>query len=199
MSQQIARSDQSSSAEAVLRWRDGDPGANEELARSAMRLALRTAAALIGNREEAADIAQEVAIDVLGSLDKLQDPKAFNAWVHRITVRRTLRRLKLRRRAGAAETPLALLDDSDQPPASEGIDRDTVLAARAALVAAFAALPPKQRLALALRYVHDLSDAEIAAALGCRTGTVHALLSRGRGALRQDKQLAELALAFEGG
>jgi RNA polymerase sigma factor (sigma-70 family) len=199
MSQQIARSDQSSSAEAVRRWRDGDPSASEELARSAMRLALRTAAALIGSREEAADVAQEVAIDVLGSLDRLRDPEAFNAWVHRITVRRTLRRLKLRRRAGTAETPLALLDDSDQPPALEGIDRDTVLAARAALVAAFAALPPKQRLALALRYVHDLSDTEIAAALGCRTGTVHALLSRGRGALRQDKQLAELALAFEGG
>lgn len=199
MSPQITRPDESSSTEAVRRWQDGDRSAGEELARSAMRLALRTAAALVESREEAADVAQEVAIDVLGSLDKLRDPEAFNAWVHRITVRRTLRRLKLRRRAGAAETPLALLDDYDQPPAPEGADRDTVLAARGALVAAFAALPPKQRLALALRYVHDLSDAEIAAALGCRTGTVHALLSRGRGALRQDKQLAELALAFEGG
>ncbi len=199
MSPQIARSEESSSTEAVRRWRNGDPSASEELARSAMRLALRTAAALAESREEAADIAQEVAIDVLGSLDKLRDPEAFDAWVHRITVRRTLRRLKLRRRAGATETPLALLDDSNQPPAPEGLDRDALLAARSALVAAFAELPPKQRLALALRYVHDLSDAEIAAALGCRTGTVHALLSRGRGALRQDKQLAELALAFEGG
>ncbi len=199
MSPQIARSEESSSAEGVRRWRSGDPSASEELARSAMRLALRTAAALLESREEAADIAQEVAIDVLGSLDKLRDPEAFDAWVHRITVRRTLRRLKLRRRSGATETPLALLDGSNQPPAPEGLDRDTVLAARSALVTAFAELPPKQRLALALRYVHDLSDAEIAAALGCRTGTVHALLSRGRRALRQDKQLAELALAFEGG
>lgn len=199
MSTQTARSDQSSSAEAVRRWRDGDPDAGEELARSSMRLALRTAGALLGSREEAADVAQEVAIDVLDSLGRLRDPEAFNAWVHRITVRRTLRRLKLRRRAGATETPLALLDDSNQPPAPEGLDRDTVLAARSALVAAFAELPSKQRLALTLRYVHDLSDVEIAEALSCRTGTVHALLSRGRGALRQDKQLAELALGFEGG
>lgn len=73
------------------------------------------------------------------------------------------------------------------------------LAARRALAAAFALLPPKQRLALVLRYVHDLSDAEIAAALGCRTGSVHALLSRGRKALRYDPQLAEIALAFKGG
>lgn len=199
MSTQSARSDESSSAEAVRRWRDGNLDAGEELARDAMRLALRTAAALLENREEAADVAQEVAIDVLDSLGKLRDPEAFNAWVHRITVRRTLRRLKLRRRTVATETPLALLNDSKQPPPPEGLDRDTVLAARSALAAAFAELPPKQRLALTLRYVHDLSDAEIAAALSCRTGTVHALLSRGRGALRQDKQLAELALAFEGG
>jgi RNA polymerase sigma factor (sigma-70 family) len=199
VSAQIARPEQSSSADAVRRHRDGRPGATEELARSATRLALRTAAALVESREEAADIAQEVAIDVLGSLDKLRDPEAFDAWVHRITVRQALRRLKKRRRDRATETPLALLGESDQPPASEGVDRDTVLAARGALASAFGELPPKQRLALALRYVHDLSDAEIAAALDCRTGTVHALLSRGRAALRQDKQLAELALAFEGG
>jgi RNA polymerase sigma-70 factor (ECF subfamily) len=187
------------SAEMVRRWRDGDPDANETLARSAMRLALRTAAALVESREEAADVAQEVAIDVLGSLKQLRDPEAFDAWVHRITVRQTLRRLKKRRRSRATETPLILLDDRDQPPVPEGIDRDTILATRDALAAALAELPPKQRLALALRYVHDLSDTEIAAALGCRTGTVHALLSRGRGALRQDQQLAELALAFKGG
>jgi len=183
----------------VRRWRNGDPDASEALARNAMRLALRTAAALVESREEAADVAQEVAIDVLGSLEQLRDPEAFDAWVHRITVRRTLRRLKKRRRTNTVETPLALLDDRDQPPVREGIDRDTILATRDALAAALAELPPKQRLVLALRYVHDLSDTEIAAALGCRTGTVHALLSRGRGALRQDTQLAELALAFKGG
>lgn len=199
MSSRVARSEEMSSAEMVRRRRDGDPDASEALARSAMRLALRTAAALVESREEAADVAQEVAIDVLGSLEQLRDPEAFDAWVHRITVRRTLRRLKKRHRTRATETPLALLGDHDQPPVLEGLDRDTILAARGALAAALAELPQKQRLALALRYVHDLSDAEIAAALGCRTGTVHALLSRGRGALRQDKQLAELALAFEGG
>jgi RNA polymerase sigma-70 factor (ECF subfamily) len=197
MGSQTARAE--SNADAVRRQRDGDPNATEELARSATRLALRTAAALVESREEAADVAQEVAIDVLGSLDKLRDPEAFDAWVHRITVRQALRRLKQRRRARATETPLALLPDIDQPSVSEALDRDTVLAARGALASALGGLPPKQRLALALRYVHDLSDAEIAAALTCRTGTVHALLSRGRATLRQDKQLAELALAFKGG
>ena len=49
-----------------------------------------------------------------------------------------------------------------------------------------AGLPPRQRAALTLRYVHDLPDAAIARALGCRTGTVRSLLSRGRAALRDE-------------
>jgi RNA polymerase sigma-70 factor (ECF subfamily) len=199
MGAQIDSSRAGSPADAVRRWQRGDPSATDELARAASRLALRTAAAVLGSREEAGDVAQDVAVDVLGSLGKLREPAAFDAWVHRITVRHALRCLKRRRGAGAIEIPLALLPGAEEPPAPEGLDRETVLAVRSALAAALAELPPKQRLALALRYVHDLSDAEIAAALECRTGTVHALLSRGRGALRQDKQLAELALAFKGG
>ena len=150
------------------------------------------------SRDEASDVSQDVAVDVLRSLAKLRDPEAFDAWVHRITVRHALRRVKRRRGRHAAETPLALLPEAAEPVAPGEIDRDAVLAARQALADAFASLPPKQRLALALRYVHDLPDAEIAAALGCRVGTVHALLSRGRGTLRHDPQLAELALALEG-
>lgn len=186
-------------AAEVKRFRDGDANAAEVLAHRATRLALRTAAALLASREEASDIAQDVAVDVLRSLCKLRDPEAFDAWVHRITVRHALRRLKRHRSAREVEIPIVLLPEAAHPAVLESADRDTVLAARQALVVALAELPPKQRLALALRYVHDLSDAEIGAALGCRTGTVHALLSRGRTALRNDTQLAELALAFKGG
>jgi RNA polymerase sigma factor (sigma-70 family) len=193
------RSEASSTALEVKRYREGDADAAEALARRATRLALRTAAALLASREEAADVAQDVAVDVLGSLRKLRDPEAFDAWVHRITVRHTLRLLKRRRRARRAETPIVLLPEAAHPVVRESADRETLLAARQALATALAALPPKQRMALVLRYVHDLSDAEIAAALGCRVGTVHALLSRGRKELRKDTQLAELALAFQGG
>jgi RNA polymerase sigma factor (sigma-70 family) len=186
-------------ATEVHRFRGGDPGAAEALARRATRLALRTAATILGSREEASDIAQDVAVDALRSLGNLRDPDAFDAWVHRITVRHAMRRLKRQRRARATETPLALLAETAHPVVPEEADPDALIAARQALAVALTELPARQRLALALRYVHDLSDAEIATALGCREGTVHALLSRGRQTLRRDRQLIEIAIEFRGG
>jgi RNA polymerase sigma factor (sigma-70 family) len=178
-------------ADAIRRLRRGDRSASDEIALHACRSALRTAAAIMQSRDQAADVAQDVAVDVLRSLHKLRDPAAFDAWVHRITVRHTLKALRGRRH----DTPLALMTEADEPVAPEGPDRDRLLDARNALAAAMAELPPKQRIALALRYVHDLSDDDIAAALGCRSGTVHALLSRARATLRRD----DLVLAMRGG
>ncbi len=185
---------------AVLVWRhrSGDAAATEELARRATRLALRTAAAIVGSREEAGDVAQDVAVDVLRSLERLREPERFDAWTHRITVRHVQRRLRRKRRRREAETPLADIDPRLEPAAPEA-DRATDLAVREALAAALAELPAKQRIALALRYVHDLSDAEIAAALRCSVGNVHSLLSRGRSSLRRNRQLTPFAPSMEEG
>jgi RNA polymerase sigma-70 factor (sigma-E family) len=49
---------------------------------------------------------------------------------------------------------------------------------------ALAKLPPRRRAALVLRYYLDLSEADIADALGCRPGTVKSLTSRGLADLR---------------
>jgi RNA polymerase sigma-70 factor (ECF subfamily) len=184
-----------SSEGLVSGFRRGDPVATEALAGRACRLALRTAGAILRSRDEAADIAQDVAVDVLGSLPRLRNPGAFDAWVHRITVRHALRYVEHRGRARAAETPLALLGESEAPAVPDDGDPEARLVARGVLAEALAELPPRQALALALRYVHDLPDAAIAAALECREGTVHALLSRGRAALRDDPRLAQLAPA----
>jgi RNA polymerase sigma-70 factor (ECF subfamily) len=152
----------------------------EDAARRAMKIAMGIAMATLGNRDDAADVAQDVALDVLRSLGRLRDPAAFDAWVRKIAVRHAVR---ARRRRPAVAAHVA--EDSV-------IDRDLLIASRAALSRALAELPPRQAIALALRYVHDLTDREIAQALGCRRGTANALLSRGRAALREVAELQEL-------
>jgi RNA polymerase sigma factor (sigma-70 family) len=179
--------------EDIRLFLQGDRESAERLARDACQLALRSAAAIMHDRDEARDVAQDVAADVLQSLSQLRNGEAFESWVHRITVRHVLRRLRGRHRRRASEFSLALLTEADEPVAAMDVDPDAALAARTALADALAALKPRQRVALALRYVHDLSDAEIAEALDCRPGTVHALLSRGRSALRSNEQLTALA------
>ena len=52
------------------------------------------------------------------------------------------------------------------------------------LRARLGALPRRQRAAIVLRYYEDLSDVDIAAALGCRIGTVRSSISRGLATLR---------------
>jgi len=174
--------------------RAGDRTALSLLAERALGLALRTSGAVLDGRAEAADVAQEVAIEVLRGLGRLRDPASFDAWVHRITVRTALRALRRGRARAGAEVPLAG-DLEEHVPAAGGdpAGRVDALAAAEAVRAALGALPPRQRLAVALRYAHDLTEREVAGALGCRPGTAAALLSRGRAALRASPALAALA------
>jgi RNA polymerase sigma factor (sigma-70 family) len=144
----------------------------DELAQRALAVARRTALGVLGDREAAADVAQEVALQVVMRRGALRDPAALDAWVHRIAVRAALREAgRARRRRAAEEARVALHPDAG------GDDLDGTLQL-------LAGLPPRQRAALTLRYVHDLPDAEIARALRCRPGTVRSLLSRGRDAVR---------------
>ncbi len=174
--------------------RNGLPGAADELARRALRIALRTATGMLRDRELAADVAQETAIDVLRGVRRLNDPGALDAWIHRIAVRNALRAVRRHRDRGRRERPLddlpaSLEADPTAPAALEVVERgDLADAVRSALLT----LPPKQRMALVLRHVHDMSYEQIAAAMGERTGTVGVLISRARAALRAVDAVAAL-------
>jgi RNA polymerase sigma-70 factor (ECF subfamily) len=142
------------------------PTVQEEVVARALAIGRRTALGVLGDREAAADIAQDVALAALQT--KLRDPAALDAWVHRVAVRRALKEARRARHRRAAEAGYA-------PGGEASLD---------GALALLGGLPARQRAALTLRYVHDLPDAAIARALGCRTGTVRSLLSRGRAALR---------------
>ncbi len=188
-------------ATQVRRFKQGDRDAASALARRAGDAALRTATAALGDRELARDVAQDVAVIVLSSIAKLRDPGRFDAWVHRITVNEVRAAIgaQARRRAEESLDTISPAKDLDiHSGAGASVDPDSIIR-RDLLRGALAELPPRQRIALALRYVHDLSEAEIADALGCRPGTAGSLLSRGRSALRRHPSLRELAVQITTG
>lgn len=144
-----------------------------ELAERALTIARRTALGVLGDREAAADVAQEVAITALRRAASIRDPAKLDAWLHRVAVRVALRQAgREGRRRTAEQRREALEPAAAWPGDSSAFDQ------------LLATLPRRQRAALTLRYVHDLPDAAIARALRCRTSTVRTLLSRGREALR---------------
>jgi len=171
------------------RFLAGDPAAREAVVRRAGRITMPLAIAVLGDREAASDITQDVALAVLRGLHRLSTPESFDAWVRRIAVRHSIRAARRRRFLVGVEYPL----DEAETSVRETPGTDTVLL-RATLREALADLSARQRAAIGLRYIHGLSDAEIAAALGCRAGTASSLLTRARDLLRKSG-----LLAFEGG
>lgn len=72
-----------------------------------------------------------------------------------------------------------------------------MVAERDYLMRALAALPRRQRTVLVLRYFNDLSDPEIAGALGCSVGTVKSQASRGLARLRESAESGAAAPAAQ--
>lgn len=159
----------------------------------ACTLALRTATAALGSRDEGADVAQDVAYDALRGLPRLEHPERFDAWAHRIAIRHTSRALKRRRSRRQREAPLLDPDHAGPSGAPALHDRAEHLGLADSARRALDALPERQRLAVILRYVHDLTDVQIGAALGCRPGTAASLLSRARHRLRESPHLTPYA------
>ena len=129
---------------------------------------VRLAVLLVGSQEQAEEIVQDAFAQLFERWERVDRPGAYLRTCVVNGCRRTHRRRGHDRRAAAVV---------GQPlPAGLGADH---------LADALAALPARRRAAVVLRYYEDLSEAEIAEALGVRPGTVKSLLHRGLAQLRQ--------------
>lgn len=104
----------------------------------------------------------------------------FEAWLCRIATNASLDRLRRRPRELGAD---AAGDTADGAPSA--VDRISTDERRRAVEAALAALPERQRIAVTLCHLQDLSNIEAAAAMNVSVEAVEALLTRGRRALRE--------------
>jgi RNA polymerase sigma-70 factor (sigma-E family) len=148
----------------------------EEYARQQLATLLRVSQAICGDRYLAEDLVQDVLIKLHSHWRDVSILEARDAYVRRMLVNEFLSW----RRKWARLVPHA--DPADD--AATEADPSGAFAERDAIAREIAALPPRQRVVVALRYLCDLSDADIAAALGCAESTVRVHAARALAALR---------------
>lgn len=146
----------------------------------------RVAYRILGDRTAAEDIAAEALARTCLRWRKLRDLPWRDGWVLRVATNLALDSVKRRRPAPESYVPF------------DGAE-EAVL--RVAMVEALHALPRRQREVLALRFLTDLSEADVAASLGISAGSVKTHTSRGLATLRArlgDDEYPEVPLAANG-
>jgi len=126
-------------------------------------------------RDGAEDCFQETFLAALRGYPKLKDASNLRGWLLTIAHRKAIDHHRAR---GRAPIPVAVVPEVAAENGLPGPD--------AGLWDAVAALPPKQRAAVALRYGSDLPHAEIAAALGCSPEAARRSLHEGLKRLRKE-------------
>jgi RNA polymerase sigma-70 factor (sigma-E family) len=149
---------------------------------SADRL-LRAASVITWDLAEAEDLVQECLLRVARRWPRVRKMDHPTAYARTVLVHLALDEGKhrTRRRAELAEAAAAPLDQHQDDAAVGVLGRVEV---SADLMQALGELPPRQRVALVLRYFEDLSEADAAEAMGCSVGTVKSTTSRALDRLR---------------
>jgi len=185
-------------ASLVQRCASGDERACAELVGEHQRMVVQLAMNLLGDRDEALDLSQDVFLRVFHTIHTFRGQSSLRTWIYRIAVNQARNRHRFwRRRHRADQVSLdehvaahgELVSRGDSTP-------DRILARKelaAALQRALDHLPFDQRTAIVLREVDGLSYEEIAYSLGVAVGTVKSRLTRARQALRLELREARTA------
>ena len=139
---------------------------------------MRLAYVMTGDQHAAEDLTQAALLDALRHWRRVSRAAHPDAYVRRVMVNRYLAT-----RRSKASTELVL---EDVEPLSHGFAADPAVgvADRDEVRRALAALAPRARTVLVLRYYADLDDAAIADSMGLASGTVRATASRALALLR---------------
>lgn len=180
----------------VVAAQEGDSAAFSRLVRIYQRRAVSVAYRLVGNTEDACDVAQEAFLRAYRSLGQLENPSRFGPWLMR-----TVSNLSLNFRRSRKNSPTASLDDTIEVlgeflrPGTRtnwsSVDDDAQLPdeVHQAVSTAIEQLPDKQRLALVLFSVEGMPQKEVAQILECSVELVKWNVFQARKKLR--KMLAD--------
>ena len=178
----------------IERLRARDERAFNDLVRLYERRVFSLLLRLVGRRDEAEDLAQEVVVQVFKAIGGFRGDSKLSTWVFRIAVNLSKNRTKyLARRRTDSRDDLDGVSDDGHPLVSTGrtsgeVERpdDLVSGMQLELIVerAIAALEPEFREVLVLRDVEELTYDEIAEITGLADGTVKSRIHRARLQLR---------------
>lgn len=157
---------------AVTRGVNGGVGPDGTFEETFIRLfprAYRLARRILGDAAAAEDVAAEALARAYAQWPKVESLPYRDGWVLRVTTNLAIDRLRRH--------------PANQPIPAELLAEDA-LVLRLALTAALRTLPRRQRQAVALRYLGEMTEAEVAQALEVSVGTVKTHTHRGLAALR---------------
>jgi len=152
----------------------GSDLAFDRLMRRYRRLVYRVAYGFTGDRDSALDVVQETFLKVHTRLGSFRGEGKLKNWIARIAANEAMNWNRSSSRLETSELDESILSRSDE--------RD--LMAGRALTRSLAALGPRHRLAIVLRYYGERSTREIADSLECSEGTAKSVLFRGLAKLR---------------
>jgi len=146
---------------------------------------------LLGDRDEALDLCQDVFLRVFRTLSSFRGQSALRTWIYRIAVNQASNRRRWwsRRHCGEQVSLDEHLRTFGDVVSRQDVQPDRLLASRETaekIWQALARLPFDQRTVLILREVDGLRYEEIAFTLNVAVGTVKSRLTRARQALRAD-------------
>jgi RNA polymerase sigma-70 factor (ECF subfamily) len=178
----------------VDQCRRGEPRAFARLVALHEGMVFNLAARLLGEAEEARDVAQNVFLHVYRKLGQFEGRSTLRTWIYRITVNQCHNRRRWwQSRRGEKEEPLdeALSGPharllADARPQASPFDETRRRERSRRVHRGLLRLSFDHRAVLVLREIEGLSCEEIAATLGVAQGTVKSRLSRAREALRRE-------------
>jgi RNA polymerase sigma-70 factor (ECF subfamily) len=166
------------SRELVVRAQHGDREAFAILAGAQLGRLVGTASLVLHGSASADDAAQETLVRAWRDLRRLRDPDRFGPWLHRLLIRACQDQLRRTRHEIPAGELIVERGGMTDPTASFG-ERDEI-------DRGLRRLTDDQRIVVVLRYYADLSEADIAQALGVPRGTVKSRLHRALSSLRAE-------------
>ncbi|OPZ29232.1 MAG: ECF RNA polymerase sigma factor SigW [Lentisphaerae bacterium ADurb.BinA184] len=183
-----------SDAEIIARFKDGDVAIFQKLVDRYAGRAYQIAYGVLGSREDAEEVAQDVFVRIFRSLGRFRGDSEFTTWMYRIAMNLARNKYRWNKSRGARreislqetlsdDETRALIQLAEERPSPDLANELNEFETN--VMKEIDNLPPLYREALVMRNIDEMSYEQIAHALGCKLGTIKSRIARAREELRK--------------